>query len=146
MSYSYKLNVFLTQTGVTESCSFPPPPQRWPNSPVGGIPPRLGATALHYVLILLSPVWHFECSPTGKVAQGGPRGPKGAQGLRRGAFKMPHRGGYKVGILYESPSKHVPVYQISCFNHNLNDYLLIRWTICAFDYYNVVLNAAMYTK
>ena len=34
-----------------------------------------------------------------------------------------------VLTLYKSPPKNVPVCQISCFNHNLNDYLLIRWTI-----------------
>ena len=48
MPYTYKLNVFLTQTDVVFFLKVAhPPPQRWPNSP-GGIPPRLGTTALAY--------------------------------------------------------------------------------------------------
>ena len=52
MPYSYKLNVFLTQTGVVLflKVAHPPPPPRWPNSPLGGggggIPP--GGGPLYY--------------------------------------------------------------------------------------------------
>ena len=44
MPYSYKLNVFLTQTGVVLflKVAHPPPPQRWPNSPLGGNTPQVG--------------------------------------------------------------------------------------------------------
>ena len=43
-----------------------------------------------------------------------------------------------VLILYESPSKNVPVCQISCFNHNLNDYLPM-----AIDLHSVLRQAAV---
>ena len=44
MHYSYKLNVFLTQTGVVLFLivAHSPPPPRWPNSPLGGNSPQVG--------------------------------------------------------------------------------------------------------
>ena len=48
MPYSYKLNVFLTQTGVVLflKVAHPPPPTDGQIPPCGGIPPRLGTTGL----------------------------------------------------------------------------------------------------
>ena len=51
MPYSYKLNVFLTQTGVVLFFKVahsppPPPPRDGQIPPWGGIPPRLGTTGI----------------------------------------------------------------------------------------------------
>ena len=69
MPYSYKLNVFLTQTGVVLFLKVAhPPPRDGQIPPLGGIPPRLGSTALNHTLKIkcmqnLRVEWYFQLFP-----------------------------------------------------------------------------------